>query len=90
MVEMVLEIRGTPLSILISYLEELDGLTQAVELPMVFNGPNWSAEIESEENVQITSRFYVNAVHIRFSAPDESKLAELIARFRKKTLRVGG
>ena len=90
MAEKTLEIRGIPLSQICTYLAELGGLQQSDGLAFQFLGGGWSGEIQSEEEVQITSRFFVNAIHIHFTASSESLLDDLIIKFRKKTMRIGG
>jgi hypothetical protein len=90
MVEQTLEFRGIRLEHLIDYLKELQAVQQTFEPPYVFNGPGWQADILKEEQVQITSRFSVNAVFIRFEAPTEEELQHVITAYRRKTFRAGG
>lgn len=90
MVEQTLEIRGIPLSQICTYLNELGGLQQTVTFPILFTNEDWSGEILYEVEVQITSRFSVNAIHIHFTSADEPILEEIIRNFRKKTMRIGG
>jgi len=90
MVEKILEIRGIPLEHLVIYLRELKGDPTSSELPMIVKGDNWQAELLREEEVQITSRFHVNAVFIRFTAVSVEILDQLLSKFRKKTMRIGG
>jgi hypothetical protein len=86
--EATLEFRGIPARQLIAYLQELGGQQVHASSPIL--GDGWEAEVLREEEVQITSRFRVNAVFIRFRAETEEKLAQLLAALRKKTMRVGG
>jgi len=90
MAEKVLEFRGIPLAQLIEYFHELGGTGFTSSLPISIKSDRWQVEVICENMVSITSTFKVNAVFIRFAAPNEEALAEIIARYRKKTLRVGG
>jgi hypothetical protein len=90
MAEKTLEFRGIPLRQLIGYLLECGGKQRTDRFPLLFHGDQWQAEILREEDVQITSRFLVNAVFIRFRAHSPEALDRLIAAYRKKSLRVGG
>lgn len=90
MSETTLEFRGIRLHHIMDYLAEIGGEQVTSSLPYQFEGPYWSAEILKEEEVRITSTFLVNAVHIRFQAPTQEQLDDLLAAFRKKTTRVGG
>jgi hypothetical protein len=97
MAEQLLELRGIPLSQLLTYLRECagqaetaaDSLAEAT-LPLLVRTDEWQAEILREELVTITSRFHVNAVFIHFTAASEEILSRLLARFRIKVMRVGG
>jgi hypothetical protein len=86
--EVTLEIRGISVNQLVTYLLELGGAQQ--DSVYLVRGANWDAELIREEEKQITSRFRVNAVFIRFRADTEEQLNQLLASFRKKTMRVGG
>ncbi|USG64305.1 hypothetical protein NDK47_19395 [Brevibacillus ruminantium] len=93
MVEETLELRGIPLSHLITYLEEcggkrLGGTDNA--LPITIRGEGWQAEVQREETVTITSRFHVQAVFIHVRAHDQPSFDRLLKQFRMKVLRVGG
>lgn len=88
--QQLLEFRGIPLPHLATYLSECGGVSNSTALPLFFAGDGWSAAILEEKEVEITSRFRVNAVFIQFSAESEEQLADLLNRFRKKTRRVGG
>ncbi|MDF2961670.1 MAG: hypothetical protein K0S39_3405 [Paenibacillus sp.] len=90
MAELTLEFRGIRLEHLISYLKELQGIQQNFEFPYMFHGPSWQANILSEAQMLVTSRFRVNAVFIRFEAPDDEELHDVITAFRRKTFRAGG
>ncbi|MBP1932728.1 hypothetical protein [Ammoniphilus resinae] len=90
MAEKVLEFRGIPLAQLVEYFLELGGTRLTSSLPISIQNDRWQVELTSEKMVSITSTFQVNAVFVRFLAPNEEALAEIIARYRKKTLRVGG
>ncbi|WP_019122298.1 hypothetical protein [Brevibacillus massiliensis] len=85
-----LEIRGIPLSQLIIYLRELGGEQLTDPFPVLIKGDKWQAELLRQEEAAITSRFRVNAVFLVFKAPCEEVLDDVVARFRKKTIRVGG
>ncbi|MFM1651817.1 hypothetical protein ACI7RC_06925 [Brevibacillus sp. B_LB10_24] len=85
-----LEIRGIPLSQLTSYLRELGGEQHTDRFPVLISGDKWQAELLGQEEVAITSRFRVNAVFLVFKSPSEVVLDQVVARFRKKTMRVGG
>lgn len=90
MFEQTMELRGIPLSHLVSYLIECKGSAKSDTLPILVEGDRWQAELLREETVTVTSRFHVNAVFIRFSAADEETFARLMKRFRVKVMRVGG
>lgn len=90
MAEKTLEFRGIPLNHLITYLLECKGAQCSDQFPILVKGDHWQAELLREEVVQITSLFSVNAVFIRFNAGSEEALEQVIAMFRKKTLRIGG
>jgi len=90
MAEKVLEFRGIPLAQLIEYFLELGGTRLTSSFPISIKNDRWQVEVISENMLTITSTFQVNAVFIRFLAPNEEALADIIARYRKKTLRVGG
>ncbi|WNC16489.1 hypothetical protein [Brevibacillus brevis] len=90
MIEQTLELRGIPLSHLLSYLIECGGTAKSDTLPIFVTGDGWQAEILREETVTITSRFRVTAVFIHFTAADEASFTRLMERFRLKVLRVGG
>jgi hypothetical protein len=90
MAEQILELRGIPLSHLVTYLVECGGEPADETLPIVIRGDRWQAEVLREETVRITSRFHVNAVFIRFRADDDHALNRLLDRFRVKVMRVGG
>jgi hypothetical protein len=90
MAEQILELRGIPLSHLVTYLIECGGGPPDESMPVIIRGNRWQAEVLREETVPITSRFYVNAVFIRFRADDDQVLNRLLERFRIKVLRVGG
>lgn len=90
MIEKTLEFRGISLGQLMDYLLECGAKPCSDRLPYLFAGEQWQAEILREEEVQITSRFQVNAVFIRFQANTQEMLDFVIASYRKKTLRVGG
>lgn len=90
MIEKTLEFRGIPLSHLLSYFQELDGIMEFKQLPVPIQGPYWQSEVLSEEQVRITSTFQVNAVHICFRAKTVEQLEQIIAQYRKKTFRAGG
>jgi hypothetical protein len=90
MAEQILELRGIPLSHLVTYLVECGGEPLDETLPLMIRGNQWQAEVLREETVTITSRFHVNAVFIRFHADDDQTLNRLLDRFRIKVMRVGG
>jgi hypothetical protein len=90
MLEKTLEFRGIRLEHLMNYLKELKAVQQTLDYPFMFIGPDWQASIMREEQIRITSRFFVNAVFIRFEAPNEEILQDAIAAYRKKTFRAGG
>ena len=102
MIEETLELRGIPLSHLVTYLIECGGAPHgdaAVDragkalsdtLPLTIRGEGWEADVLREETVSITSRFHVQAVFIRFRAEEEERLAPVLKQFRVKVLRVGG
>lgn len=89
-VEQTLEFRGIRLEHLINYLTELAAIQETFEPPYVFQGSGWKADILREDQVQITSRFVINAVFIRFEASTEEGLQEVIKAYRMKTYRAGG
>lgn len=92
-VEMVsheLEFRGINRSHLGMYFEELGGKSQSSTFPFIYKGDGWIGEILTEDELEFTKVFKVNAVHIRFTAESEPKLEELIKQYRHKTTRVGG
>lgn len=88
--EKTLEFRGIPLSHLLDYFMELGGTLESTQLPYLFKGPYWQSQILNEEQVRITSTFFVNAVHIHFQTETADQLEEIIAQYRKKTFRAGG
>ncbi|QRG69212.1 hypothetical protein [Brevibacillus choshinensis] len=90
MVEQTIEVRGIPVSHLVSYLIECGGAALTESLPILVEGEEWNAEVLREETVTITSRFHVSAVFIHFSAANEECFAQLMKRFRIKVMRVGG
>jgi hypothetical protein len=92
MVSRELEFRGIPLAQLGQYLEDLDGrlVTDSDVFPFVYEGDGWKGELLSEDELEFTSVFRVNAVKIRFSADSEEQLDRLIKDYRFKTFRVGG
>lgn len=90
MVEQTLEFRGIRFEHLLDYLKQLNGKQVTEEFPYQFVGTNWKAEVLKENEVQITSRFHVNAVFIKFIASSEEDLDQLIASYRRKTFRAGG
>ncbi|RHW38979.1 hypothetical protein D1B31_13505 [Neobacillus notoginsengisoli] len=90
MTETILEFRGIRLSHLETYFEELGGIRKTNELPIRYEGEQWSAEILSEKEISFTKTFKVNAVHIRFVAKTEEELASLLKNYRYKTTRIGG
>ncbi|MGG1596690.1 hypothetical protein [Paenibacillus naphthalenovorans] len=88
--ERTLEFRGIPLEHLKTYLIELGAAKQTFEFPFVFQGPDWQANILSENQLRFTPVFIVNAVFIRFEASSQEALQHVIAAFRRKTFRAGG
>lgn len=90
MVSRELEFRGINRSHLGMYFEELGGKLQTDSFPFVYQGDGWIGEMISEDELEFTKVFKVNAVQIRFSAETESKLEDLIKLYRYKTTRVGG
>jgi hypothetical protein len=90
MAEQTLEFRGIRLEHLMNYFKELEAVQQTFEPPYVFQGSGWQTDIIREDQVQITSRFFVNAVFIRFEAPTEEELQDVITAYRRKTFRAGG
>lgn len=90
MVETVLEFRGIRLEHLLDYFKELGGTRITAQFPIIIQGTNWESSILYEEEIKITSSFFVNAVHIRFKAETEEALNILLKDYRKKTTRVGG
>jgi hypothetical protein len=90
MAEHILELRGIPLSHLVTYLVECGAEPPDETVPIVVRGHGWQAEVLREETVRITSRFHVNAVFIRFHADDDHTMNRLLDRFRIKVMRVGG
>lgn len=90
MAEQTLEFRGIHLEHLMIYFIELGAVKQTFEFPFVFQGPDWQANILSENHVRFTPVFIVNAVFIRFGAPTEEILQDVITAFRRKTFRAGG
>ncbi|MGG1661904.1 hypothetical protein [Brevibacillus sp. NRS-1366] len=90
MFEKTLEIRGIPVTHLVSYLVECGGIVQSENGPIIVVGEGWQAEMLREETVTITSRFLVNAVFIHFRSDDEERFSRLMKQFRMKVLRVGG
>lgn len=90
MIEQTMELRGIPLSHLVSYLIECGGAAKSESLPIRVEGDQWRAVVLREEKVTITTRFQVNAVFIHFSATDEECFTQLMKRFRIKVMRVGG
>lgn len=85
-----LEFRGINRSHLGMYFEELGGKLQTSAFPFVYQGDGWIGEIISEDELEFTKVFTVNAVKIRFTAETELKLDDLIKQYRYKTTRVGG
>ncbi|RXT05676.1 hypothetical protein [Ammoniphilus sp. CFH 90114] len=88
--QITLEFRGIPLKHLMAYLTEIGGEKVTSHLPYRYMGPYWTAEILKEQEVQITSTFRVGSVHICFKASSTEQLDQVIAAFRKKTMRAGG
>jgi hypothetical protein len=85
-----LEFRGIPLGHLGMYFAELGGEQMTEYFPIVYRGEGWWGELLSEKELSFTSVFKVNSVVIRFTAESDSKLADLIKRYRYKTTRIGG
>jgi hypothetical protein len=90
MIEKVMELRGIPVSALVTYLTECGGEAKSESLPIQVVGDQWQAEILREEQVKITSRFHVNTVFIRMTALGPESFERVMAQFRLKILRVGG
>ncbi|EKN68399.1 hypothetical protein P9E76_13620 [Schinkia azotoformans] len=90
MVQTELEFRGIHLAHLLDYFKELGGTQKTTQFPIIIQGTNWESSILYEEEIKITSSFFVNAVHIRFKAETEEVLDTLLKNYRKKTTRVGG
>lgn len=90
MVQTELEFRGIHLEHLLDYFKELGGFQKTTQFPILFQGTNWESSILYEEEIKITSSFFVNAVHILFKAETEEILETLLKDYRKKTTRVGG
>lgn len=90
MSETKLEFRGIRLDHLLDYFKELGGVQLTSQFPIQFKGTNWESSILSEEEIKITSSFFVNAVHISFKAETDENLETLLKKYRKKTTRVGG
>ncbi|GED32535.1 hypothetical protein P9G84_21600 [Brevibacillus centrosporus] len=90
MIEKVMELRGIPVSALVTYLTECGGEAKSESLPIQVVGDQWQAEVLREERVRITSRFHVNAVFIRITALERESFDRLMAQFRLKVMRVGG
>lgn len=90
MVQTELEFRGIRLEQLLDYFNELGGTQLTNQFPIQINGTNWESSILFEEEVKITSSFFVNAVHINFKADTDKILETLLKEYRKKTTRVGG
>ncbi|GED69507.1 hypothetical protein BRE01_32090 [Brevibacillus reuszeri] len=88
--DQTLEIRGIPVTHLVTYLVECGGSVQSDSWPISVLGDCWQADLLREETVTITSRFHVNAVFVRFRCDDEERFAPIMKRFRTKLLRVGG
>jgi hypothetical protein len=90
MVNQDLEFRGISLSYLGKYFEEL-GCTQITSsFPLIYKNSGWSAEIQNEEELSLTSIIKVNKIHIRFTADNEEILKSVIKNYRYKTTRIGG
>lgn len=85
-----LEFRGIQLSHLGIYFEELGGKQITKEFPFIYQGEGWRGEILSENELEFTSVFKVNAVKVRFVANDGEALEALIKNYRNKTTRIGG
>lgn len=85
-----LEFRGIPLDHLRMYLKELGANEMTNQLPYLFEGDHWTAEIKSHGELTFTSVFKVNSVIIHFTAENDAKLSELIRKYRFKTTRIGG
>ncbi len=90
MVQTELEFRGIRLEHLLEYFKELGGTQITTQFPIIIQGEKWESSIMYEEDIKITSSFYVNAVHISFKAETEETLSTLLKDYRKKTTRVGG
>lgn len=90
MVEKELEFRGIRLEHLLEYFKELGGTQITTVFPIIIQGANWESSILSEEDIKITSSFFVNAVLICFKAETEEAMDILLKDYRKKTTRVGG
>ena len=90
MIDQTLEIRGIPVTHLVTYLVECGGSVQSEAWPISVLGDCWQADLQREETVTITSRFHVNAVFVHFTSHDEERFAHFMKRFRTKLLRVGG
>lgn len=85
-----LEFRGIPLDHLKMYLIELGAKEITGQLPYIFKGGHWAAEIIREGELTFTPSFKVSTVIIRFTAENEGLLKELIKKYRFKTTRIGG
>lgn len=90
MVQTELEFRGIRVEHLLEYFKELGGNPITTKFPIVIKGTNWESSILYEENIKITSSFFVNAVHISFKAETQDALDTLLTAYRKKTTRIGG
>lgn len=90
MASIQLEFRGIRLEHLIEYFNELGGTQSNKLFPIHVQGNGWQCSILNDEEIKITSGFFVNSVQIIFRAESEEVLNSLLTNFRKKTTRVGG
>jgi hypothetical protein len=90
MVQLDLEFRGISLSYLGKYFEELGCIPITSSFPFIFKNSGWSAEIQNEEELSLTSIIKVNIIHIRFIADNEELLNSVVRNYRYKTTRIGG
>jgi hypothetical protein len=90
MVTKDLEFRGINRKHLGMYFEELGARLVTDTFPYLYLAEGWSGAIVAEEEIVFTHVFKVNSVYIRFSAPSERELEELIKNYRYKTTRIGG